>query len=152
MLTHLTFNDFTEMRLECAKKVLPMSFVSFDDLFSRVLKFLSVDRSVGQLMSQLSRGQGVSFVIAPAHLVSSFDIMHLIIPMWLCSLKRNIISNRLVQIQVIFRHGVRTSWDLWPKSKEEKPVWEKHLTDLHPDITLPEFQVRDVVTNEVGQL
>ena len=81
MLTHLTFNDFTEMRLECAQKVLPMSFVSFDDLFSRVLKFLSVDRSVGQLMSQLSRGQGVSFVIAPAHLVLSFDIMHLIIPM-----------------------------------------------------------------------
>ena len=83
MLTHLTFNDFTEMRLDCAKKItaLPMSFVSFDDLFSRELKFLSVDRSVGQLMSQLSRGQGVSFITAPAHLVLSLDIMHLIIPM-----------------------------------------------------------------------
>jgi len=55
----------------------------------------------------------------------------------------------LVQIQMIFRHGIRTSWDFWPDSEDEKPVWPPSLTELHPDITLPSFQVQNISTGEV---
>ena len=54
---------------------------------------------------------------------------------------------RLVQIQIVVRHGIRTSWDLWPKT--DKPFWKKQLTDPHPQITLPKYQVMNSITNEV---